>query len=87
MLISRPQTIYISCTQTCTLCSKIASSIFALNFLPRLLAAIVNLALFIHEDKRITKNFNQVTGQMFTRSNLKGRIIVYYILRPENKHN
>ena len=40
-----------SYTQACTLCSKIASNIFALIFLPSLLAAIVNLALFMHEHK------------------------------------
>ena len=36
-------------TQTCTLCSRIASNIFALAFLPHLLATLVNLVLYIHE--------------------------------------
>ena len=35
-------------TQTCTLCSTIASNIFALTFLPHLLATLVNLVLYIH---------------------------------------
>ena len=35
-------------TQTYTLCSRIASNIFALTFLPHLLTTLVNLVLYIH---------------------------------------
>ena len=38
-------------TQTCTLCSTIASEIFALTFLPHLLKTLVNLIPYKHEHK------------------------------------
>ena len=43
--------IYTLGTQTCKLCSTIASNIFALTFLPHLLATSVNLVLCIHVHK------------------------------------
>ena len=81
MLISRPQTIYISYTQACTLCFTIASSIFALIFLPRLLATIIKLIWSCtYMNIKETKDFNQVTGQMATRSDL-WVIVDYCVLK------